>query len=187
MAYDLTKKVTVKQLKTTTGQVKTYVDDSTIAKVSEPTENNLPKLTSAGALADSGVAVGDVVTKVASATENNLPKLDSNGKIADSGIASADVVTKVSGATTGNLPKLDANGKIVDSGIAYDTVITSSEIATDAEVQEMLTEVLGTTAPAEQSGSGSGEQFSLTSTHVLTLWISPGRYFYSAKELINGL
>lgn len=64
-------------------------------------------------------------------------------------------IAKVSSATANNLPKLNSDGTLADSGTALSSVITTADIASDAEVQEMLTELLGTTAPS--SGTGTGE------------------------------
>lgn len=73
-------------------------------------------------------------TRVASATNGNLAGLDANGQSTDSGVAAADVVTKVASGTENNIVTLDANGKIKDSGVA---------VATNAEFNEMLTEIYG--------------------------------------------
>lgn len=52
---------------------------------------------------------------------------------------------KVGSATNGNLAGLDANGNLTDSGVVAANVVLDSDIATDAEVTEMLAEVF----PAE--------------------------------------
>lgn len=52
---------------------------------------------------------------------------------------------KVESATNGNLAGLDANGNLTDSGVAAANVVLNTNIATDAEVTEMLAEVF----PAE--------------------------------------
>ena len=60
---------------------------------------------------------------------------------------------KVTGATEGNLAALDNNGNLTDSGIAKDNVVVddgikdvvrTGNVATDAEVTEMLKEVFPT-------------------------------------------
>lgn len=50
---------------------------------------------------------------------------------------------KVSNSTNGNLAALDANGNLVDSGIAKTNILQTSNVATDAEMTEVLTEVFG--------------------------------------------
>lgn len=74
------------------------------------------------------------VDKVTTATSGNLVGFGAGGAVSDTGIASANVLTKVASATAGNLVSFVAGGGIADSGIA---------IATDAEVTEMLNEILG--------------------------------------------
>ena len=51
------------------------------------------------------------------------------------------VTNRVSGAANGNITSFDANGAPVDSGIASANVLQVSNIALDAEVAEMITEV----------------------------------------------
>ena len=50
---------------------------------------------------------------------------------------------KVTSATENNLPALDANGNLTDSGILKTNVVVKADIATTAEVTEMLGEVFG--------------------------------------------
>ena len=45
---------------------------------------------------------------------------------------------KVANATAGNLAGLDANGNLTDSGVIAANVLTTADVATDAEVNEML-------------------------------------------------
>ncbi len=58
-------------------------------------------------------------------------------------LADTGKADKVGSATAGNLASLDAHGNIQDSGKAASTVLTSADVATDAEVNEMLTEIWG--------------------------------------------
>ena len=91
------------------------------AKVSDATANNIAMLTSAGDLADSGIAKTSVAT-----TTQVAAKVD-----------------KVTSAASGNLPKFGTSGALADSGIVAANVLTTADVATDAEVEEMLTEVFG--------------------------------------------
>lgn len=50
---------------------------------------------------------------------------------------------KVANATAGHVAGLDANGNPTDTGIVASEVLTTADVATDAEVREMLTEVFG--------------------------------------------
>ena len=50
---------------------------------------------------------------------------------------------KVANPTANNLPALDANGNLADSGIAKANVVQKADIATNAEITEMLNEVFG--------------------------------------------
>lgn len=78
--------------------------------------------------------LSNLQTLVDSATSGNLAGLNATGQSTDSGIAAANVVTKVAGATENNIVIFDSNGKMKDSGV---------QIATNAEVAEMLAEVYG--------------------------------------------
>ena len=131
-------------------------------KVASATANNLAALNSSGDLVDSGIAKSTVTgyatqiaakaAKVSGATADNLAVLTAAGDLADSGIAKSTVATvaavnakvdKVTSATSGNLPKFGASGALADSGIAVSKLLTTDDVATDAEVEEMLTEVFG--------------------------------------------
>lgn len=50
---------------------------------------------------------------------------------------------KVGSATAGHVASLDANGNLLDSGKAAADVLTTADVATDAEVEEMLNEIFG--------------------------------------------
>ncbi len=50
---------------------------------------------------------------------------------------------KVASATAGHVASLDANGNLQDSGIVATNILTTANLATDAEFNEMLTEVFG--------------------------------------------
>jgi len=113
-------------------------------KVASATSGDLAGLGADGNLTDSGVAAADVVTKIASPTADNLIAQDANGKIADSGIAKGDVQKKLAANafTAGNVRTSDANGFAQDGGVALSSLVQGT-IATDAEVDEMITEVFG--------------------------------------------
>ena len=50
---------------------------------------------------------------------------------------------KVGSATAGNVAGLDANGNLTDSGVIAANILTTADVATDAEVDEMLAEIFG--------------------------------------------
>ena len=62
--------------------------------------------------------------------------------------ALADVgkADKVGSATAGDVASLDANGNLVDSGVIAANILTTADVATDAEVTEMLDEIFGASA-----------------------------------------
>ncbi|MBQ4432290.1 MAG: hypothetical protein II877_12370 [Synergistaceae bacterium] len=62
---------------------------------------------------------------------------------------------KVASATAGHVAGLDANGNPTDTGIVAANVLTTANIATDAEVREMLTEVYGSTIVTTALGAAS--------------------------------
>lgn len=153
MAYNANQKTTVGQLATATTQIKSYVDTQianipadqfldtanskfeyefawTQAKYPNSTNPNLE-----------GKAVLVLVLK-------NKEGAVSYSFLDLSRLIDVNKIDKVSGATADNLPKMTADGQISDSGIAISKVLTDDDVATDPEVQEMLTSILGTTAPA---------------------------------------
>lgn len=74
-----------------------------------------------------------------SAQANNAIEVKNDGLHVDiSGKAD-----KVANATAGHVAGLDANGNPTDTGIVASEVLTTADVATDAEVREMLTEVFG--------------------------------------------
>lgn len=77
-----------------------------------------------------------------SEAENNAIKVKDDGLHVDISGKS----DKVTGATADNLATLDANGNLTDSGVAKANVLQKSNVATTAEVTEMLSEVFGTQA-----------------------------------------
>ena len=79
-----------------------------------------------------------LAVRVSTTTNNALTK-DTNGLFVDI-TGKAD---KVASATAGHVASLDANGNLVDSGIVAANVLTTADVATDAEVTEMLNEVFG--------------------------------------------
>ena len=93
------------------------------------------KSTSANVLSISGY---EIELKVSTAANQALT-VKSDGLHVD---ISAKV-DKVTSATSGNLPKFGASGALADSGIAVSKLLTTDDVATDAEVNEMLTEVFG--------------------------------------------
>ena len=108
---------------------------------------DLTKLAKLSHLIELGTRLKTLITgkaaKVSNATANNLAMLTSAGDLADSGIAKSTVATKVTGATANNLAALNSSGNIIDAGIAKANVLQTTNVATDAEVTEALTEVLG--------------------------------------------
>ena len=92
--------------------------------------------------AEAGHTHADKADKVTGGTENDLAKLDANGNLADSGIATADVQQKLTGSTSGHVLTANANGFMQDSGVALSALVQGT-VATDAEVDEMITEVFG--------------------------------------------
>lgn len=50
---------------------------------------------------------------------------------------------KVTSATAGHVAGLDANGNLTDSGVIAANILTTADVATDAEVTEMLDEIFG--------------------------------------------
>ena len=79
-----------------------------------------------------------LAVRVSTTTNNALTK-DTNGLFVNI-TGKAD---KVASATAGHVASLDANGNLVDSGIVAANVLTTADVATDAEVTEMLNEVFG--------------------------------------------
>ena len=73
----------------------------------------------------------DPSSDIVSVTANGL-KVDASGK-----------ANKVANPTAGNVAGVDANGNPMDTGIPSANVLTTANIATDAEVNEMLAEVFG--------------------------------------------
>ena len=74
-----------------------------------------------------------------STTANNALTKDTNGLFVDI-TGKAD---RVANPTAGHVAGLDANGNPTDTGIVAATVLTTADVATDAEVTEMLNEVFG--------------------------------------------
>ena len=157
MSYDSNKKVKLGQLETTVGQIKTYVDTQIQAI---PADQFLDT-------AHTGFEYNFAWSAQTYPNSTN-PNLDGKAVLVlvlknESGavgysfldlslLIDVNKIDKVSGATANNLPKLNADGTLSDSGTALSSVITTADIATDEEVQEMLTAKLGTTAPAQSGG-----------------------------------
>ena len=157
MSYDSTKKTTLGHLETSIGQLKTYIAQQIAALPSDQfldqaktkfeynfafSSETYPGATNPNLDGKAVLVLG--VKGQGSAVSYSFLDL--------SLLIDTNKIDKVSSATANNLPKLNADGTLGDSGVAVSTVITSAMIATDAEVQEMLTAQLGTTAPA-QSGN----------------------------------
>ena len=83
--------------------------------------------------------LNDGIAVRVSSTANNALTKDANGLFVDI-TGKAD---KAANPTAGHVAGLDANGNPVDSGINAADVLTTADVATDAEVNEMLTEVFG--------------------------------------------
>ena len=83
--------------------------------------------------------LNDGIAVRVSSTANNALTKDANGLFVDI-TGKAD---KAANPTAGHVASLDANGNPVDSGINAADVLTTADVATDAEVNEMLTEVFG--------------------------------------------
>ena len=77
-----------------------------------------------------------IAVRVSSSANNALTK-DANGLYVNI-TGKAD---KVSNPTAGHVAGLDANGNPTDTGITAANVLTTADVATDAEVTEMLNEV----------------------------------------------
>ena len=98
---------------TVTGYATTIAGKAT--KVSSATADHLAALTSAGDLADSGIAKTEITAKI----------------------------PKVTSATANRVAAFVSGGTLKDSGILYTALLTTSHLATDAEMTEVLTEVFG--------------------------------------------
>ena len=141
-----------------------HVNISTKAdKVSSATNDNLAALDANGNLKDSGLAKSTVTgyattiatkaTKVSSATANNFAMLTSAGDIADSGVSKSTVtgyattiagkIDKVTSATANRVAAFVSGGGLKDCGILYTALLTTSNLATDAEMTEVINEVFG--------------------------------------------
>ena len=69
-----------------------------------------------------------------SAQANNAVKVKDDGLYVDI----SGKTDKVVPSATGNIPSLDADGNLADSGVLAENVIQKSDIATEAEIKEML-------------------------------------------------
>ena len=79
-----------------------------------------------------------LAVRVSTTTNNALTK-DANGLFVDiSGKAN-----RAANPTAGHVAGVDANGNVTDTGIVATDVLTIADVATDAEVTEMLNEVWG--------------------------------------------
>lgn len=157
MSYDANKKITHGQLATTVGQVKSYID-AEIAKI--PSDQFLDTTNS-----HFDYDFTWTVAKYPNSTNPNLEHKavlvlvlkNEQGTVAYSfldlsRLIDINKIDKVTSAVAGNLPKWTADGQLADSGVPTANVLTTADVASDTEVQEMLTATLGTTAPAAQTG-----------------------------------
>ena len=141
---------------TVTGYATTIAGKAT--KVSSPTASNLVMLTSAGDIADSGIAkttvTGYATTIATKATKltgsdivaDNLLTMNSSGDLANSGIAKSTIaakIDKVTSATANRIAVFASGGGLADGGILKSALLTTSNLATDAEMTEVLTEIFG--------------------------------------------
>ena len=83
--------------------------------------------------------LNDGIAVRVSTTANNALTKDANGLFVDI-TGKAD---KAANPTAGHVAGLDANGNPTDTGIVAANVLTTADVATDAEVTEMLNEVFG--------------------------------------------
>ena len=83
--------------------------------------------------------LNDGIAVRVSSTANNALVKDANGLYVDI-TGKAD---KAANPTAGHVAGLDASGNPTDTGIVAANVLTTADVATDAEVNEMLTEVFG--------------------------------------------
>ena len=126
-----------------------FLDVSTLVDTYNTAAGNSSKvLTIAGytvtfnVSADTNNAVevlNDGIAVRVSTTANNALTKDTNGLFVDI-TGKAD---KAANPTAGHVAGLDANGNPTDTGIVAANVLTTADVATDAEVSEMLTEVFG--------------------------------------------
>ncbi len=74
-----------------------------------------------------------------STTANNALTKDANGLY----VNIDSKANKAANPTAGHVAGVDANGNVTDTGIVAANVLTTADVATDAEVTEMLNEVFG--------------------------------------------
>lgn len=79
------------------------------------------------------IANNEIEVKISSAANNAI-------KVKEDGL---HVDIHVDGATNGHLAGLDASGNLTDSGIAASEVLVDEDVATDTDVDAMITEVFG--------------------------------------------
>ena len=133
------KPVLVFAVKTTTDRTSGTVDDSyaySFMDMSTLVDTYSPKAgDSAKILSISGY---EIEVHISAAANNAITVQPDGLHVNISGKAD-----KVASATANNLPALDANGNLTDSGILKTNVVQKTDIATTAEVTEMLSEVFG--------------------------------------------
>lgn len=121
-----------------------HTHDDKADKVSNASNGDLAGLGADGNLTDSGVAANNVQQKLSGSTSGDILTAGSTGFMQDSGVALSDVQQKLASGsfTSGNVRTSDANGFAQDGGVALSSLVQGA-IATDAEVEEMITEVFG--------------------------------------------
>ncbi len=82
------------------------------------------------------ISAYEIEFKVSSVANNALTVQNDGLHVDISGKAD-----KVASATAGHVASLDANGNLQDSGVVAANLVTTADIATNAEVTEMLGEV----------------------------------------------
>ena len=122
------------------------------------TADNLLVMNSSGDIANSGIAkstvTGYATTIATKATKltgsnivaDNLLVMNSSGDLANSGIAKSTIaakVDKVTSATANRIAVFVSGGGIADGGILKTALLTTSNLATDTEMSEIITEVFG--------------------------------------------
>ncbi len=123
--------------------VSTLVDTYTTASGNSSKVLNIAGYTvtfNVSADANNAVEVlNDGIAVRVSTTANNALTKDANGLFVDI----TGKANRAANPTAGHVAGLDANGNPTDTGIVAANVLTTADVATDAEVTEMLNEVFG--------------------------------------------
>ena len=126
-----------------------FLDMSTLVDIYNPASGDSSKVLTIGnytitfnVSADTNNAVevlNDGLAVRVSTTANNALVKDANGLFVDI----TGKANRAANPTAGHVAGLDANGNPTDTGIVASSVLTTADVATDAEVTEMLNEVFG--------------------------------------------